>query len=359
MNGLERIKTHPTITKLQEVADMLIDVADSGYALLDALRQIPKLAAVAQEAKKYERLPDFGQVFREISRAGDTLHRAWKNSFQEPANFLEYSILDPGVKLLNGVSAKIALGINTLSAFGLAASNLLRPKSTVFQEIAEKLQICGVLESALPLHDATGFLLQFLQLGIPVFQFWPTNPFIGSFIHGAAANLKRVFSFIIQKLRAFLNFLGKTYPVCLTRCRSITIAEILQGSSTILKMFGFVRGQLKVVAKPLGNMRKKVADALDKLTPNFLTARAIASGRRLAATAPSHDNLPDLSDVARRFESPDLLAVIEQEEASVLEGCIFSKTGLADEDSNYPLSMFSGLFAASASNKHVFAFSSF
>ena len=87
------------------------------------------------------------------------------------------------------------MAVNTLEAVALTLSNLLRPPTSVFKDIANELQVCTLLETTTPLQDASGFLLRLLQAGaIPAYSVWPTDPFqvCPALFHGAAANLKRV-----------------------------------------------------------------------------------------------------------------------------------------------------------------------
>lgn len=340
LEGLSRIKAHPTITRLQSLADLLIDVADHGYVLLDAVKQIPALAEVAQSARKFEHLPGVGLLLKVIAEVGDRLSKTWKDNFQQPTNQLEDRILVPGTRLENRIHSGITMAVNTLEAVALTLSNLLRPPTSVFKDIANELQVCTLLETTTPLQDASGFLLRLLQAGaIPAYSVWPTDPFQGvsRFIHGAAANLKRVFSTIIRHLRAVLNFLDKEYKVCpLKFCSRITVAQLLQKSSKLLNQFGCVE-QLDAMLQPIRNIKVMVSKALDGMSHEFISPDAVdfaPGARRLAGWTlkPSWDNLPDISAVAQNFQSLDLVEAVEQQQSSALEGCIFQDTGLEDED---------------------------
>ena len=343
LDGLQRVKGHRTVQSLQELASMILEVSEMGYALLDALRQIPVLAAAAQEGGKYQHLPLVGVVFRGLNEVGSRLSHIWKASFEQPAQRLDANILEPASKLGNAIHTLMTQALHSLDAVGLALSNLLRPPSRVFQDIAKQLNICELLKTALPLPETVGFLLQILEPGgVPVYSLWPSNPFDGvsRFVHGAAANVKRRFEFVLRQLQALMDLMEREHKLCaFGYCYRITTTQLLQKSTSMKDKFGFVLDKLQHELHPLRNVKAMIFKALDGLTADFLSPTSVdflPSARRLAAQAastPSWNNLPDIASVARRFQSPDLVDAVATEQATALQGCVFPDTGLADENS--------------------------
>lgn len=378
--GLRQIKEHPTTKGLQNLADMLVRMGDRGYTLVDGIWSIHDVLMFLHGFAICAPPPliPVSIVCGPILKGASKLYKWFKKLILPVANILETFVLKPGVKLGNAINSFVTRGLNFLEGVALALSNLLRPPAKVFQDIAEKLKICDILGTALPLVDITDLLLSALDY-IPIFKLWPPDPFeqVPGFIFKAWKTMKRSLDTFNNALRPLLDFMDVRFRLCFSikiykKCWSFSVLKILE-MATGGGRFKFLHKFKAKVLGPLAKFMNPAEFVMNKLLKLILGAVGGSLPLQPFASwamnwrekmdelkekmSELKDNLPDelnklleelglpniwpslgklwpgaIDTLVEDFKNAKLLQELDQVQNETLQGCVFHETGLADED---------------------------